>query len=219
MAANLYAGRIISLGTLIAIFLSTSDEMLPILLSEAVPLDIILKILAIKLIIGILVGCIIDFVVRRFMKKDNENKISEVCEQEHCHCEEGGILKSSFKHTINVFIYLFIISFILNMIIYFIGEDYLAGFVLNKPILGPVIAGIIGLIPNCASSVLLTKLYLSEVIGVSTMISGLLVGAGVGILILCKVNKNKKENISIIGLLYGIGVIVGMLLQIGGLQI
>lgn len=219
MAANLYAGRIITLGTLIAIFLSTSDEMLPILLSEATPIDTILKILGIKLVIGILAGLIIDFIIKSCIKKDKKDKISEICEQEHCHCEEGGILKSSFKHTINVFIYLFIISFILNMIIYFIGEDYLAGFVLNKPILGPVIAGIIGLIPNCASSVLLTKLYLSGVISASTMISGLLVGAGVGILILCKVNKNKKENISIIGLLYGIGVIVGMLLQIGGLQI
>lgn len=216
MAANLYAGRIITLGTLIAIFLSTSDEMLPILLSEAVPMDIILKILGLKLVIGMIVGFIIDFVLRKVIKNEKENKIAEVCEHEHCHCEKASILKSSFKHTISVFIYIFIISFILNTVIHVIGEDNLANFILNKPILGPVIAGIVGLIPNCAASVILTQLYLSGVIRVATMISGLLVGAGVGILVLCKVNKHAKENVKIIGLLYVIGVIAGILLELIG---
>ena len=219
MAANLYAGRIITLGTLIAIFLSTSDEMLPILLSEAVPAQVIVKILAAKLLMGMLAGFIIDFVVRKFIKKEEKNKITEVCEQEHCHCEEGGILKSSIKHTISVFIYILIISFILNTVIYLIGEETIANLILNKPILGPILAGIIGLIPNCASSVLLTQLYLSGVITVSTMLAGLLVGAGVGILILCKVNKNRKENASIIGLLYVSGVVAGIILELCGLQI
>lgn len=219
MAANLYAGRIITLGTLIAIFLSTSDEMLPILLSEAVPAQVIVKILAVKLLMGMLAGFIIDFVVRKFIKKEEKNKITEVCEHEHCHCEEGSIVKSSLKHTISVFLYILFISFILNTIIYLIGEDNLANIVLNKPVLGPILAGFIGLIPNCASSVLLTQLYLSGVISVSTMLAGLLVGAGVGILILCKVNKNRKENASIIGLLYVIGVVAGIVLEICGLQI
>ncbi len=219
MAANLYAGRIITLGTLIAIFLSTSDEMLPILLSEAVPAQVIVKILAAKLLMGMLAGFIIDFVVRKFIKKEEKHKITEVCEQEHCHCEEGGILKSSIKHTISVFIYILIISFILNTVIYLIGEETIANLILNKPILGPILAGIIGLIPNCASSVLLTQLYLSGVITVSTMLAGLLVGAGVGILILCKVNKNRKENASIIGLLYVIGVVAGIVLEIIGFTI
>ena len=219
MAANLYAGRIITLGTLIAIFLSTSDEMLPILLSEAVPAQVIVKILAVKLLMGMLAGFIIDFVIRKFMKQEEENKITEVCEHEHCHCEEGGILKSSIKHTISVFIYILIISFILNTVIYLIGEETIANLILNKPVLGPILAGIIGLIPNCASSVLLTQLYLSGVITVSTMLAGLLVGAGVGILILCKVNKNRKENASIIGLLYVIGVVAGIVLEIIGFTI
>ncbi|MBO5478379.1 MAG: arsenic efflux protein [Clostridia bacterium] len=218
MAANLYAGRIITLGTLIAIFLSTSDEMLPILISEAAPIDTILKILAVKLVIGIIAGFVIDVVLRKITKHEKENKISEVCEHEHCHCEEEGVLKSSLKHTASVFIYIFIISLILNVVIYFVGEDNLANLILNKPILGSVIAGLIGLIPNCASSVLLTKLYLSEVINVSTMIAGLLVGAGVGILVLCKVNKNAKENAKIITLLYAIGVISGILLEFIGIK-
>ena len=219
MAANLYAGRIITLGTLIAIFLSTSDEMLPILLSEAVPAQVIVKILAAKLLMGMLAGFIIDFVVRKFIKKEEKHKITEVCEQEHCHCEEGSIVKSSLKHTISVFLYILFISFILNTVIYLIGEDNLANIVLNKPVLGPILAGFIGLIPNCASSVILTQLYLSGVISVSTMLAGLLVGAGVGILILCKVNKNRKENASIIGLLYVIGVVAGIVLEIIGFTI
>lgn len=219
MAANLYAGRIITLGTLIAIFLSTSDEMLPILLSEAVPFKVIIKILGVKLFIGVIAGFIIDFAIRKIRKKEEVNKITEVCEHEHCHCEEGGIVKSSLKHTLSVFVYILIISFILNTVIYLIGEDNLANFILNKPVLGPILAGLIGLIPNCASSVLLTQLYISGVISVSTMLAGLLVGAGVGILILCKVNKNRKENASIIGLLYVIGVVAGIVLEICGLKI
>ena len=131
MAANLYAGRIITLGTLIAIFLSTSDEMLPILLSEAVPFEVIIKILGVKLFIGVIAGFIIDFVIRKIRKKEEVNKITEVCEHEHCHCEEGGIVKSSLKHTLSVFVYILIISFILNTVIYLIGEDNLANFILN----------------------------------------------------------------------------------------
>lgn len=220
IAANLYAGRIITLGTLIAIFLSTSDEMLPILISEAAPIDVILKILGIKLIIGIIAGFVIDLVINLTTKNIKEDeKIAEICEHEHCHCEEGGILKSSLKHTLSIFIYILIVSIILNTVIHFIGEDNLSNLILNKPILGPVIAGLIGLIPNCASSVILTQLYLSNVITVATMISGLLVGAGVGILILFRVNKNIKENSKIIVLLYVIGVIAGITLQLCGLQI
>jgi len=221
IAANLYAGRIITLGTLIAIFLSTSDEMLPILISEAAPIDVILKILAVKLIIGIIVGFVIDIVMKLVSKnKDlNEQKIEEICEHEHCHCEEGSILKSSLKHTFSIFLYILIFTFILNIVIHIIGEDNLASIILNKPVLGPIIAGVIGLIPNCASSVILTQLYLENIINVATMISGLLVGAGVGILILFRVNKPMKENIKIVILLYLVGVIAGIMLQMCGLQI
>ncbi len=213
MAANLYAGRIITLGTLIAIFLSTSDEMLPILISEAAPLDVIIKILVVKLIIGIIAGFIIDLI---FRKKENAQKdtIGEICEHDHCHCDEDGILKSTLKHTISIFFYILIISFILNTIIHIIGEENLSKLMLNTPILGPMIASLIGLIPNCASSVILTELFLENVISSATMISGLLVGAGVGILILFRVNKNLKENIKIVTILYLIGVISGSLLQL-----
>lgn len=216
-ASNLYAGRVISIGTLIAIFLSTSDEMLPILLSEGVRLDIIIKILLIKLIVGILFGFIIDIFMKN-TKKDEENSITHICEHDKCHCEEG-IIKSSLKHTLNIFVFILIVSFILNFVIHIVGEEQLSNLILNKPILGPIIAGLIGLIPNCASSVIITKLYLENVITVATMIAGLLVNAGVGLLVLFKENKNIKENIKILILLYGIGVVVGIVIGILGITI
>lgn len=220
IASNLYAGRVITLGTLIAIFLSTSDEMLPILISEAVPISVILKILGIKLIIGIIAGFIIDLVIRLTSnnKTQDEERIGEICEHEHCHCEEESILKSSLKHSISIFIYIVIITFILNTVIYLVGEENLANLILNNWLLGPIIAGLVGLIPNCASSVILTQLYLGNVITLATMLSGLLVGAGVGLLVLFKVNKNVKENAKIVILLYFIGVLAGITMQVIGIK-
>ena len=218
-ATNLYATRVITLGTLISVYLSTSDEMLPILISESAPIDVILKILGIKLIIGMIAGFIIDLVIRRKNKdKEEETTIIDLCEKEHCHCEEG-IVKSALKHTINIFIFIIIITFIINTLIYIIGEETLASFINNRTILGPVVAGLIGLIPNCASSVILTKMYLEQVISASTMIAGLLVGAGVGLAVLFRTNKDVKENIKITVLLYSIGVISGILLDLIGIVI
>ena len=217
-ATNLYAARVITLGTLIAVYLSTSDEMLPIFISEAVPVTTILKILGVKLLIGVVAGFIIDFVIRLVNKgKQEEEKIIDLCEKEHCHCE-NGIVKSALKHTINIFIFILLFTFILNIIIYLIGEETIAGFLTNQPILGPVIAGIIGLIPNCASSVLLTQMYLENVISAATMISGLLVGAGVGLAVLFKTNKGIKQNLKITASLYVIGVVSGILIELIGIQ-
>lgn len=218
-AASLYAGKVITLGTLIAIFLSTSDEMLPVLISEAAPITTILQILAIKLVIGIIIGFLVDLIGQVIAKRKQEKKeevveeIGHICEHEHCHCEEG-ILKSSIKHTINIFIFIIIISFIINTIIYFIGEENLSNLILNMPIVGPIIAGLVGLIPNCAGSVILTQLYLEQVISFGSMIGGLLVGSGIGILVLFRVNKDLKDNLKILGLLYLIGVICGIIIDL-----
>ena len=211
-ATNLYSARVITLGTLIAVYLSTSDEMLPIFISEAVPLDIILKILGIKVLIAIIAGFAIDFVLRLTKKDKQEEKIVDLCEKDHCHCE-NGIFKSSLKHTLNIFIFIVIISLIMHIAIHLIGEDTIASLVLNKPIIGPIIAGLIGLIPNCASSVILTQMYLENLISGATMISGLLVGAGVGLAVLFKTNKGIKENLKIVLLLYIIGVVSGIILE------
>lgn len=218
-ASSLYSARIITLGTLIAVFLSTSDEMLPILISEAVDVRIILSILGIKLVIAVIIGFIIDlFFRKKFETSEDEPEIKDLCEHEHCHCEHG-IFKSALKHTINITLYIFIISLVLNIIIYFIGEDNLAHILSSTPIIGPIIASLVGLIPNCASSVIITQLYLSNVLNFATMIAGLLVNTGVGLLILFRTNKDLKENIKITVLLFAIGVIFGIIFDLIGFNI
>ncbi len=230
-ATNLYAGRVITLGTLIAVYLSTSDEMLPIFISEAVSPIIILKILGIKLIIGMIAGVIIDLFVHLIIKNKNkkivqqneeyseENEIGHMCEEEHCHCNESGILKSAIHHTLSILVFIVLITFIINIVVHFVGEDTIAGWILNKPVIGPVIASLIGLIPNCAASVIITNMYLENVISLGSMISGLLTGAGVGLAVLFKTNNRIKENMSIIILLYAIGVISGIMIDLIGITI
>ena len=230
-ATNLYAGRVITLGTLIAVYLSTSDEMLPIFISEAVSPVIILKILGIKLIIGMIAGVILDLFVNLIIKNKNkkivqqnvedseEDEIGHMCEEEHCHCNESGILKSAIHHTLSILVFIVLITFIINTVVHFVGEETIAGWILNKPVIGPVIASLIGLIPNCAASVIITNMYLENVISLGSMISGLLTGAGVGLAVLFKTNNRIKENMSIIILLYAIGVISGIMIDLIGITI
>lgn len=216
-ASNLYAGRVITLGTLVAIFLSTSDEMIPIMISAQVPVETMLKFVAMKVVIGMAAGFGIDFVFSKshYGHEEHEHEhdhIHEMCEHEHCNCEKG-IVRSAVVHTLKIFVYILIITIVLNLVIEFIGEDIIAGFLLNRPVLGPLVAGIVGLIPNCASSVLLTQLYLAGTIGIGTMMAGLCVNAGMGLLVLFHVNPDKKENCKILGLLYAIGVLAGIVVE------
>ena len=224
-ATNLYSARLITLGTLIAVYLSTSDEMLPIFISESVDFIIIVKILFVKLLIGMMTGFFIDFFVRLIRKnknkdfQENEQDIKEFCEEEHCHCNESGIFKSALKHTINIFFFIVLVTFFINIIVYVIGEDNISKILLNKPVLGPIVSAFIGLIPNCAASVILTNMYLENVISVSSLISGLLTGAGVGLAVLFKISKDVKDNIKVVILLYLIGVISGIVLELIGFKI
>ena len=208
-ATNFYATRIITLGTLISIYLSTSDEMLPLLISEGVDIKLIIKVLGIKILIGMISGFIIDLIFR----KKEKNHIHDFCEEEHCNCK-NGVLISTIKHTLNITLFIIIISFILNTIIYYDGEDTLGNLIFRKKVLGPILSSLIGLIPNCASSVVITQLYLENVISFGAMMSGLLTGSGVAILVLFKVNKNLKENLKILGLVYIIGVISGIIIEL-----
>ncbi len=217
MATNLYATNIITIGTLIAIYLSTSDEMLPVLISEGMPFSKILIILLIKVIIGIVCGFIIDFI---FRKKNKHTKIDvqELCENEHCHCE-NSIIKSSLIHTLKTFSFIFLVSFVLHIFIHEIGEDKISNLLLNGNIFTPFLSSIIGLIPNCAGSVVITELYVNNVISFGSMLAGLLTGSGISILILFKVNSDLKENMMILGTIYIIGVIFGILFNLVGITI
>ena len=216
-ASSLFAGRVITMGTLIAIYLSTSDEMLPILISEEVNPLVIIKILVMKMVIGLVAGLAIDFVyIRVLKKKEQEVDIHHFCEHEHCSCGHG-ILKPAIKHTLQITAFILVISFALNVIVEGIGLERIGESVLNKPIIGEILAGFIGLIPNCGASVAITSLYLNGVMSFGTMMSGLLVGAGVGVMVLIKVNEDKKQNAVIIMLLYAIGVVAGILINMLGI--
>ena len=202
--ANLYAGGIITRGTILAVFLSTSDEMLPIFLSRSVPLPLILKVLGYKLVVGVVVGLAVDAVER----PDAREHIHELCEQDGCNCEDG-VLKSALRHTAKIFGFLLLVNFLLGLAVETVGRERLAGFILNKPVVGSLLAGLMGLIPNCAASVVITELYLQGGMSVGAMLSGLLVGSGVGILVLCRMNKNWKDNVKTVALLYAAGVLFG----------
>ena len=216
-ASSLYAGRVITVGTLLAVFLSTSDEMLPIFISEAVAPATIFKILGAKVCIAIISGFLAELVyVNVFKKKEKDMDIHVVCEEEHCSCEDG-VLKSALKHTLKIFVYILLITFILTLVIEMIGEDHLAVVFQNIPVVGEMIAALVGLIPNCASSVVITELYLSGIIGAGAMMSGLLVNAGVGLLVLFRLNRNWKQNAGIMVALYGFGVVWGVIIELLGI--
>ena len=212
-ASNLYAGRIITMGTLLAVFLSTSDEMLPIMISENVGIAMIIKVLAVKVIVAVLTGFVIDFI---FRKREKKMQIEHLCEQHHCHCE-NGIWKSAIHHTVEIFLYILFISLVLNLVIAWIGEDALGSIILNRPLVATLIAGLIGMIPNCAASVIVTQLYLDGVLGAGAMIAGLLSGSGVGLLVLLRVNDDRGENMRIVGILYIVGVAAGIAIEMLGI--
>ncbi len=212
MASSLYSGRVITLGTLIAVFLSTSDEMIPIMISRQVPVSNLIIVIVTKLVLGALGGFILDFI---FRAKRNEESIcvEEMCEHENCNCDKG-IFPSALRHTFSVYLYIFIIILALDLIIHNVGEEAIASLVISKPVIGQLICGLIGIIPSCAASVVITELYLGNVISAGAMMSGLLVGSGVGVLVLFRTNKHLKENILLLTSLYAIGIVFGIILDI-----
>ena len=208
MATNLYITRIISLGTLISIYLSTSDEMLLIMVAEKAAIKDIIIIIIIKIIIGIICGFLIDLFIRT-----KHDKNYNICKHDHCDCEHNFI-KSATKHTIKTSLFILLTTFILNSCFHYIGEENIKTIFNHNNFLTPFISSLIGLIPNCGASVIITELYLNNVLTLAQSIAGLLTNSGVALLVLFKSNNNLKENINIICLLYVIGVISGLILEI-----
>lgn len=218
MAANLYTGRVISLGTLIAVFLTTSDEMLPLMISEGAPIGNILIILGYKLAVGIVVGFMMDL-IQRLSKRERESiNIDEICDNDNCHCERG-IFHSALHHTLTISLFIFIVTVVINALIFFIGQDTLGAIMSKIPVISHLISAIIGLIPGCATSVALTTLGLEGIISGGTMMAGLFSGAGVGVLILTRLNKHARENLIIMGLLVMVGFVFGLVFDLLGISI
>ena len=207
-ATNLYIPRVITLGTLIAVFLSSSDEMLPVMVSNGVDFKFILSILLTKVIIGLICGIIIDLIIRQ----KSENNIKEFCNHKHCKCEKN-IFLSSLIHTVKTIFFIFIITFLFNILVDKFDESILEQTFMKDNILGLFITSIIGLIPSCASSILIVEMYLKNVITLGAMFSGVLTGSGVGLLVLFKENKNLKENLMITFLLVFLGVLFGFIID------
>ena len=252
MAATLWAGRVITLGTLFAVFLSTSDEMLPIFLAEQVPATTILSIMGAKVVIGMVMGFIVDAALRLARRDRQDLRIHELCERDNCGCHEDcaacesdpasvyghhddachahgdchahghahdhshdhgwkGIAKSALVHTVQVGVFIFIITMALNAVLEVVGEDVLADFLGANPALSVLASALVGLIPNCAASVVITELYLGGILGAGAMLAGLLTSAGVGLLVLVRANRRWRQNVAIIALLYVTGVCWGLI--------
>ena len=209
-AANLYSGGVITLGTLLAVFLSTSDEAVLILLGHPGSGRVIGQLLLGKVLIGILFGYLTDLVLR---KKKEEKHIEELCRS--CGCSDhGGIVKPALRHTIRLTVYILVFTFVLTLLLEWIGTEVLTAVLGKDAWFQPLVTAFLGLIPNCASSILITELYLAGGLSFASAMAGLCAGAGVGMAVLFRANHPMKENFAILGLLYGISAATGLLLEI-----
>lgn len=210
-AANFYAARLISLGTLVAVFLATSDEMLPILVSNAVPLKLIFTVFGLKFFIGMGAGVLIDLALRK--QKAAAVDIETLCRNQDCRCEDG-IVKSALRHSIKITLFVAVISLAFNLVLAATGSDYLSQTIFRRPLLGEMAAALIGLIPNCSASVVVTQLYLEGAMNLGTMLAGSLSGAGVGMLVLFRVNPQWKQSLGVIALVYAVSVAAGVIINL-----
>ena len=244
IASNFYSSRVITLGTLFAVFLSTSDEMLPIFLAEQVAPATILKIMGVKLMIGMVMGFVVDAVIRLARRDREKLRIHELCERDRCHCngdcetceqqpelaydfehdeehghhhEGGSILRSALKHTVQVTVFIFIITLVLDGALELVGEDALAAFLGSNPVLSVLGSALVGLIPNCAASVVIAQLYVEGALGAGAMMAGLLVSAGVGLLVLFRTNRGLRQNLIVLAGLWATGVFWGLIISAFGI--
>lgn len=211
-AASFYAGGIITPGTMLAVFLSTSDEMLPILISASVPAGTIVRILGTKVLIAVAAGALIDLASR-----PDRKHIHDFCEQDNCRCGHHAPWRSALIHTVKVFAFIFAVSVLLNLVLELGGEEALEQFASGNSALSVILAGLVGLVPNCAASVLITQLYLKGLLGAGAMMAGLLVGAGVGLLVLFRINRPMKQNVKLALVLYAVGIAAGFGIDLLGI--
>ena len=219
-AATLYSAGVISMGTVLAVFLSTSDELLPIFIAEHVPASEIATILGLKVLVAIIVGLMVDALLRaRGMQHVDTDHIHDLCEAEHCECddEEGSIWMAALKHTVVVSVFIYLATFAMALVFHTVGEEVLTQFLIEHQSTSVIISALVGLIPNCAASVLISQLYIQGVLSFAAMMSGLLVAAGVGLLVLFRTNRHMKQNVAIVGILFVSSVLVGFILQLLGI--
>ena len=209
-AASFYAGGVITVGTLLAVFLSTSDELIPVLLSARVPVALMVKIVGIKVVCALGIGFLIDGILAATRHMRRKVSVHELCKHSHCGCHEHkGIFIPALIHTAEIFVFIVLISGAIELCMHCFGEDCLNSLRLNRPFLGELLAGVLGLIPNCAVSVAGAKLYLSGAMSSGALMASSFTGSGLGLLVLFRTNRNLKENLAILGTIYVLGVLLG----------
>lgn len=217
-AATLFSTGSVTVGTMLAVFFATSDEMLPIMLSSVADGDIrlssILLIVLGKAALGVALGYLTDLLLTKYIR--SQKNIHGFCEREHCACdeEEGSVFVSALKHTLKIAVMLIAVNVVLNFVLGMIGVERLSGSVLNRPFIGEILLALVGLIPNCSVSVVITESYLSGLIGLGGLFAGLLSNAGIGLLVLFRTNKNLKENLVITSTLYGLSAAAGIVITL-----
>ena len=270
MGATLYAGRVVTLGTLVAVFLSTSDEMLPLLVAEQVDVGLVVRILVAKAAIGLAVGLAADAALKALRARPRAHaalrrgvlgpssgaslveelseagsgaeRIHELCERAHCHCDDAeghhhahdglghghahahgrsgalrSVLKGATSHTVQVTVFVFAVTLVLAALLDTVGEDALASALSSNAVLATFLSGLVGLIPNCAASIVITQLYLEGALATGPMMAGSLAAAGAGFLVLFRTNASMRENVAILALLYVVGVASGLVILALGL--
>ena len=196
-ASNLYAGRLISMGTLVAVYISTSDEAIPVMLKTPDRAGMIWKLILIKIAIAMAAGMIVDICVKLFCKRKEEEPFKELCAD--CDCEHHGIFHSALHHTVQIVIIILIVNILLGGIMEFAGKQTVEKLMMTNSWVQPLIAAFVGFIPNCAASVVLTELYTDGVVSFGALIAGLCTGAGVGLMV---------------GILYAVAVASGLIIQL-----
>ena len=214
-AAELYCGGVLSYATLITVFFSTSDEMLPLMISSAMEPVRMLKILALKIAVAVIAG----LVTQLALGKKNTSSIADACRNENCNCEEDGILRSALKHTLNIALFIGAVSLALNLPMGYAGSDAIRNIFSGNPVMSLLVIPLVGLIPNCAASVIITEMFLNGMISSSLLIAGLCANSGVALLVLFRNNKNLRENIFTVFWLYLLSVITGLILGFAGISL
>ena len=230
MAATLYAGRVVTVGTLVAVVLSTSDEMVPVFLAHQEPLGRLAAIMGVKVAIGLVVGLVVDALLRAWHRAgDGRVHIRELCEREHCHCDDDhdhdhghghgrwAIVRSALVHTVQVTLFILAVTFVFGLVIEYVGQDALGTLLANHPVRATFVAALVGLIPNCGASVAITELYLDGVLATGPMLAGLLASGGVGLLVLWRTNADARQNALVTAFVYLVAVAAGLLASASGI--
>ncbi len=217
VASNLYASRVITPGTLLAVFIATSDEAVPLLAAEPSQWTSLGVLLLCKAVFGMVGGALLDVPLRHVLPHSLYGGYAGHADEVDCHEEHeehSGIWLAALRHTLEIFLFILLFSLLIGLVFAWIGEETITAALAGMGVLQPMLTALVGLVPNCAASVLLAQLYIEGAISFGSLFAGLTAGAGVGLAVLWRVNPSWKQNLFMTGLLWAVGAVAGMILQV-----